>query len=141
MMILMMKSEVLKGVDEGITSLYKKIPLQRRTPTFTPPTTSTRPMTVTNKRPENQHVFTRNRTVPGNRTFCIEIFKTINNLNPTFMRNIFTPRDSNRPVRNSTINNLEIKSRNTTTYGSKSLSILGPQIWNNLPYPYYPSRE
>ena len=49
------------------------------------------------------------------------------------MRNIFTPRDSNRPVRNSTINNLEIKRRKTTTYGSKSLSILGSRIWNNLP--------
>ena len=55
--------------DEGITALHKKLPPQRRTPTFTPPTTSTRSMTVTNKRPETQHVFTRNTTVPGNSTY------------------------------------------------------------------------
>ena len=61
--------EVLNGVDEGITSLHKRIPPQRRTPTFTPPKTYIRPMTVTNKRPENQHVFTRNTTVPGNSTY------------------------------------------------------------------------
>ena len=64
---------------------------------------------------------------------CLKGYSILNNLNPSFMRNIFTPRDSNRPVRNSTINNLEIKRRKTTTYGSKSLSILGSQIWNNLP--------
>ena len=72
-------------------------------------------------------------TVNRLRSLCIEIFKTINILNPSFMRNIFTPRDSNRPVRNSTINNLEIKRRKTTIFGSKSLFILGSQIWNNLP--------
>ena len=49
-------------------------------------------------------MYKHHMTVNRLRSLCIEIFKTINNLNPSFMRNIFTPRDSNRPVRNSTIN-------------------------------------
>ena len=30
-------------------------------------------------------------------------------------------------------NDLIVKSRNTATYGDKSLTALGPKIWNNLP--------
>ena len=33
------------------------------------------------------------------RTLCIEIFKTLNNLNPSFMKEIFSLRQTNRPVR------------------------------------------
>ena len=33
------------------------------------------------------------------RTFGIEIFKTLNNLSPSFMREIFSLRQTNRPVR------------------------------------------
>ena len=67
------------------------------------------------------------------RTLCIEIFKTINNLNPSFMKNIFEVRNSNRPVRTITTNNSEIKPRKTITFGTNSLSALGPRIWNSLP--------
>ena len=33
------------------------------------------------------------------RALCIEIFKTLNNLNPSFMKEIFSLRQTNRPVR------------------------------------------
>ena len=32
------------------------------------------------------------------RTLCIEIFKTLNNLNPSFVKEIFSLRQMNRPV-------------------------------------------
>ena len=33
------------------------------------------------------------------RTLCIEIFKTLNNLNPSFMKEIFSLRQTNKPGR------------------------------------------
>ena len=57
-----------------------------------------------------------------------EILPTINNLNPYFMKNIFTSK-VNPKVRP---NNLIVKRHNTTKYGTKSLTTLGTQIWNTL---------
>ena len=65
------------------------------------------------------------------RTLCIEIFKTIKNLNPPFMNNIFSLRTSKNPSRNP--NNLNHFRPNQVTFGSKSLKAMGPQIWNCLP--------
>ena len=59
---------------------------------------------------------------------AIEIFKTVNNLNPDFMKNIFTIKQ-NAWVRP---HDLLFRSHNTATYGDKSLKILGPKIWNAL---------
>ena len=60
---------------------------------------------------------------------AIEIFKTINNLNPDFMKNIFTSKQNAcvRPL------DLLVRSHKTPTYSNKSLTILGPKIWNALP--------
>ena len=69
--------------------------------------------------------------VARQRTLCIEIFKTIKNLNPSFMRNIFSLRTSKYPSRNP--NNLNHFRPNQVTFGSKSLKAMGPQIWNCLP--------
>ena len=55
-----------------------------------------------------------------------EIFKTIYNLNPSLMKDIFTSK-INPKVRT---NNLIFKGKNTIKYGTKSLIALGPQIWN-----------
>ena len=33
------------------------------------------------------------------RLLCIEIYKTINNLNPEFMRDLFSLRETSRPIR------------------------------------------
>ena len=68
------------------------------------------------------------------RTLCIEIFKTINNLNPTFMNGIFRLRANNRPTREKYKLNLEIPEINQVRFGTKSLRYLGPKIWNSLPY-------
>ena len=63
------------------------------------------------------------------RTLAIEIFKTVNNMNPSFMKNIFSPKTDAR-VRP---NNIIVKAHNSATYGDKSLTTLGPKIWNSLP--------
>ena len=60
---------------------------------------------------------------------AIEIFKTVNNLNPDFMKNIFTSKQNAR-VRP---HDLLVRSHNTATYGDKSLKMLGPKIWNAMP--------
>ena len=68
------------------------------------------------------------------RFLCVEIYKTINNLNPSFMKQIFELRETNRNVREKYRLNLNIPNYNQVTFGKKSLRILGPKIWNSLPY-------
>ena len=55
---------------------------------------------------------------------AIEIFKTVNNLNPDFMKNIFTSKQNAR-VRP---HDLLVRCQNTAKCGDKSLKILGPKI-------------
>ena len=50
-------------------------------------------------------------------------FKAINSINHSYMRNIFIPK---RP------RNITVRHHNTATYGDKSLTPLGPKIWNKL---------
>ena len=66
---------------------------------------------------------------------CIKIYnKTLRNLNPSFMKEIFELRLCSRPVREQYKLNLNIPSKRHVTFRAKSLEILGPKIWNNLPY-------
>ena len=65
---------------------------------------------------------------------CIELYKTLNNLNPSFMKEIFEIRLSSRPVRKQYKLNLNIPKKRQLTLGTKSLESLGPKIWNNLSY-------
>ena len=62
------------------------------------------------------------------RTLVLEIFKTLNVLNPTYMQDLFYLRSSSarRP------NNIAIVGTNTNTYGTKGFRSLWPQIWNSL---------
>ena len=60
---------------------------------------------------------------------AIEIFKTVNNLNPKFVKNISTSKQ-NSPV---CPHDLLVRSHNTAIYGEKCLKILGPKMWNALP--------
>lgn len=63
------------------------------------------------------------------RFLAIEIFKTINDLNPEYMKEIFTlntRRENNQ-------NKLLVKSQSTKKYGTDTLRALGPNIWNKLP--------
>ena len=63
------------------------------------------------------------------RTLVLEIFKTINVLNPTYMQDLFYLRSSST----RRLNTIAIVRANINTYGTKSLRSLGPQIWNSLP--------
>ena len=68
------------------------------------------------------------------KSLCIEIFKTLNNINPAFMNEIFELRKTNRAVRNQYKLNLEVPIINQVTFGAKSIRYLGPKIWNSLPF-------
>ena len=59
------------------------------------------------------------------RCLLLEIFRTVNNLNPYYM-NIFSDL-THRPL------NIKFNQNNTTKYGNNGLRSLGPHIWNSLP--------
>ena len=67
------------------------------------------------------------------KVLVIEIFKTVNNLNPTYTKDI-SPVKLHPKVRP---NNILVKHHNTyhntTAYGTNNLKSLGPKIWNQLP--------
>ena len=63
------------------------------------------------------------------RTLVAEIFETLNEINPPYMKNIFTPKGNSKVRSNDIIN----KRINTSRFGTQSLRSLGPKIWNNLP--------
>ena len=67
------------------------------------------------------------------RYVSIEIYKSINNINPSFMKQIFQLRDTNRTVRNRYKLNLGVPKVNQVSYGEKSLRFYGSKIWNSLP--------
>ena len=68
------------------------------------------------------------------RSWCIEVFKTLNDINPTFIKDIFKLRMTNRPTREKYKLNLEIPKSNQVRFGTKSLRYLGPKVWNSLRY-------
>ena len=68
------------------------------------------------------------------RILCVEIFKTLNSLNPSFMKEIFSLRQTDKPVREKYKLNLDIPSYNQVTFGRKDLTFFGSNTWNSLPY-------
>jgi hypothetical protein len=63
------------------------------------------------------------------KVLATEIFKTINDLNPSYMKEIFelnTRRDTGSK-------RLIVQSQKSMKYGSYTLRSLGPRIWNKLP--------
>ena len=65
----------------------------------------------------------------GLRTLAVEIFKILNETNPLYMKNIFTPKENTKVRQNDTID----KRINTSRFGIQSLRSLDPKMWNNLP--------
>ena len=65
------------------------------------------------------------------RVLCMEVFKTLKNINPSFMHEIFNTKSSIYSSRNP--NDLQHYRPNQVTFGSNSLESLGPQMWNGLP--------
>ena len=68
-------------------------------------------------------------TIKRLRSPALEIFSTLNNLNPNYMKEIF-PKSTNLTHRSLEI---KINQSNRTIFGINSLRILGPHIWNSLP--------
>ena len=64
------------------------------------------------------------------RSLGIEIFKTLNNINAGYMKEIFNKPRNRCSER---LNNLENKKYNGVRYGRNSLRVLGPILWNSLP--------
>ena len=67
------------------------------------------------------------------RALCVEIFKTVNNISPPFMQAIFCLNNNGRTVREEHIKILIVRRKRTVTFGTNSLTVLGPKIWNSLP--------
>ena len=65
----------------------------------------------------------------GLRRIVYEIFKTLNNLNPVFLKDIFhySPNVTHKK------HNLYIHTQDTTKFGNKSLRAFGAKISNTLP--------
>ena len=63
------------------------------------------------------------------RSLALEIFKTLNDLNSTYLQDFFYLCFSSARQ----ANNIKVVRTNTDTYRTKSLKSLGPQIWNSLP--------
>ena len=60
-----------------------------------------------------------------------EIFKTINNLNPIFMKDIFATKHSYYSLRNP--NHLQLPKVRTTKYGTENIQFRGCSLWSSLP--------
>ena len=61
----------------------------------------------------------------------IEIFKTKNNLNPTFMKDIFVVKNSYYSLRNP--NHFQLPNVRTTIYGIENIQFRGCSLWSLLP--------
>ena len=74
-----------------------------------------------------------NMNLKRQRTLCIDIYKTLNKLNPGYMNDIFKFRNTDRLTREKDKLNLEIPKPNQATFGTRSISSYGPKIGNALP--------
>ena len=61
----------------------------------------------------------------------LEIYKTLNNLNPTFMNEIFYLKEHNYSTRKQ---NLVYPNPHTVTYGLESFGYKASQIWSKIPH-------
>ena len=67
------------------------------------------------------------------RCLRLEMYKTINRPNPAFVTDIFKLSDSKKLARKQNVLNLNVTRPNQVRFGERSLRVLGPKIWNNLP--------
>ena len=72
--------------------------------------------------------------VNRSRSLCIEIYKLINNINPTYMNEIFKLRKISRAVCSNYKLNLDVPTINQVSFGGKSLRYYRPKIWNSLSF-------
>ena len=62
------------------------------------------------------------------RSLCVEIYQSINSINPAFMSEIFRLRVTNRAVRSQYRLNLDIPKVNQVSFGNKSMKSFGSKI-------------
>ena len=62
----------------------------------------------------------------------IEVYKSVNNLNPAYLLNLFRKVESSHYTRHS-VNGLSLPMTNTVSFGTHSLKYFGAFLWNNLP--------
>ena len=72
------------------------------------------------------------RNVNRLRSFCIKISKTLNNISPAIMNEIFELWKTNRTIRNQYKLNQEVPIINQVTFGAKSIRHLFPEKLNSL---------
>ena len=72
-------------------------------------------------------------TIQRLRILCLEIFRTLLQLNPCFISNIFEVKSSDRPISSQQYLKLKVVRANQLKFGERSLRVLGPKIWNRLP--------
>ena len=65
------------------------------------------------------------------RVLALEIFKTMNNINPSYMKDIFSK--SNNRTSERLQYNIQSKKYKQVKFGRNSLRVLGPILWNSLP--------
>ena len=65
-------------------------------------------------------------------SLCVEIYKSINSINPSFMNKILRLRVTNRMDRSQYRFNLDISKVNQVSLGNKSIRSFGPKIWNSI---------
>ena len=75
------------------------------------------------------------------RTLCTEIQKTINNLNPDLMRELFSFKETNRLAPEKYMLNQNIPVHNQDTFRGKGLKVFGPKVRNSFPYHKKPSEN
>ena len=61
------------------------------------------------------------------KTICVEIYKTLNKLNPGYMNYIFKLRNTDRLTREYRLS-LENPKTNQATFGTRTLRSYGPKI-------------
>ena len=75
--------------------------------------------------------------VSNYRSLCIEIFKTLNDINPSFIKDIFKLRMTSCPTPEKHKHNLEIPNSKvkSSKISNKKVKIpIAPKVWNSLPY-------
>ena len=65
------------------------------------------------------------------RSLAIEIYKTLNHLNPNYMFEIFKPSENRSSERLK--HNIASQRFKQVKFGKNSIRVLGPKLWNSLP--------
>ena len=71
-------------------------------------------------------------TVQRLRYLCAEIYRTVNGLNPSYMKNVFKKSNTLRSKRMQHQNNLSVPQPNYYKFDTKRLASFGPNVWDSL---------